>query len=276
MSASVASWYDVLGVEPDASPEQVREAWRAGIADLDPSERRFRLLNQAAEVLLDPERRAEHDAALAADAAEPSAEPSATPSAEPSAAPSAEPSAAPSAGPARASSLPLVPGWVLVVLTVLAVLSVGAAVLVWVQPNERIVSSADGGNAIEASAEQARAVAERAVGPVLSYDYRTFEESTAAARSYMTTGYQQEYDQLVAALEPNLEEVQPVVEVEVVDSAVVRTSGDRVDVLVFVNRPTLRKGMEQAEVYKDQVTMRMVREDGEWLVGDLSTNQLED
>lgn len=272
MSASGASWYDVLGIEPDASPEQVRAAWRAGIADLDPSQRRFRLLNQGAEVLLDPERRAEHDAALAADEAQQPG-PEAT---APVPAPTTEPTTAPVGGPAEPSSLRLVPGWLLVTLTVLAVLSVGAAVLVWVQPNERIVSSATGGNAIEESAEQARAVAERAVGPVLSYDYRTFAESTAAARSYMTTGYQQEYDKLVAALEPNLEEVQPVVEVEVVDSAVVRTSGDRVDVLVFVNRPTLRKAMKQPEVYKDQVTMRMVREDGEWLVGDLSTNQLED
>ena len=111
---------------------------------------------------------------------------------------------------------------------------------------------------------------------VLSYDYRSFDESTAAARSYMTPAYQEEYDKLVAALEPNLEEVQPVVQVEVVDSAVVRTGDDRVDVLVFVNRPTLRKGMDEPEIYKDQVTLRMVREDGRWLVGALSTNQLQE
>ena len=269
MSATGASWYDVLGVEPGASTEEIRAAWRSGIADLDPSERRFRLLNQAAEVLLDPARRAEHDAALAQE------EPQHDEPAEPAAVvPAAD---APVAKPAAsASRLPLVPGWALVVLAVLAVLSVGAATLVWAQPNERVVASASGGNEIEESAEQARAVAERAVGPVLSYDYRSFEESTAAARSYMTTAYQEDYDKLVAALEPNLEEVQPVVEVEVVDSAVVRTSGDRVDVLVFVNRPTLRKGMDEPEIYKDQVTLRMVREDGQWLVGDLSTNQLQE
>ncbi|MEP7737114.1 DnaJ domain-containing protein [Nocardioides sp. 31GB23] len=259
MSTTGASWYDVLGVERGASTEEVRAAWRSGIADLDPSERRFRLLNQAAEVLLDPERRAEHDAALAAD--EPADEPAPAPTATPT---------------ATASRLPLVPGWALVVLVVLAVLSVGAAALVWAQPNERVVASASGGNEIEESAEQARAVAERAVGPVLSYDYRSFDESTAAARSYMTPAYQEEYDKLVAALEPNLEEVQPVVEVDVVDSAVVRTGADRVDVLVFVNRPTLRKGMDEPEVYKDQVTLRMVREDGRWLVGALSTNQLQE
>jgi Mce-associated membrane protein len=33
------------------------------VADLDPTERRFRLYNEAAEVLLDPERRARYDAA---------------------------------------------------------------------------------------------------------------------------------------------------------------------------------------------------------------------
>lgn len=272
MSATGASWYDVLGVEPDASSEEVRSAWRSGIADLDPSERRFRLLNQAAEVLLDPQRRAEHDAALATEQVD---APPAPVDTEHDDRTPAEAEDGWTRVPTGAS-LPLVPGWVLIVLTVLAVLAVSAAVVVWVQPNERVISSADGGNEIEESAEQARATAERAVGPVLSYDYRSFDESTSAARSYMTSGYQEEYDKLVAALEPNLEEVQPVVEVEVVDSAVVRTSGDRVDVLLFVNRPTLRKGMDEPVVYKDQVTMRMVREDGTWRVGDLSTNQLQE
>ena len=274
MSTTGASWYDVLGVEPGASTEEIRAAWRSGIADLDPSERRFRLLNQAAEVLLDPARRTEHDAALAQEEREPD-EPR-EPGEPAGVAPAADAPVSKPAASASASRLPLVPGWALVVLAVLAVLSVGAATLVWAQPNERVVASASGGNEIEESAEQARAVAERAVGPVLSYDYRSFEESTAAARSYMTIGYQEEYDKLVAALEPNLEEVQPVVEVEIVDSAVVRTGEDRVDVLVFVNRPTLRKGIDEPEIYKDQVTLRMVREDGQWLVGDLSTNQLQE
>ena len=49
------SWYDLLGVEPDASADEIRAAWKAAIADLDPGDRRFRALNQAAEVLLDPD-----------------------------------------------------------------------------------------------------------------------------------------------------------------------------------------------------------------------------
>ena len=60
------SWYDVLDVDEDATPAEIRRAWKTAIADLDPGDRRFRLANQAAEVLLDPERRAAHDAELAA------------------------------------------------------------------------------------------------------------------------------------------------------------------------------------------------------------------
>ena len=66
---SAASWYDVLDVEPDASADEIRAAWRAAVADLDPTDRRFRVYNQAAEVLLDPSRRAAYDAELAAELA---------------------------------------------------------------------------------------------------------------------------------------------------------------------------------------------------------------
>ncbi|WP_299049873.1 DnaJ domain-containing protein [uncultured Nocardioides sp.] len=59
------SWYDVLDVAPDASTEEIRAAWRASVADLDPTDRRFAVLNRAAKVLLDPDARAAHDAELA-------------------------------------------------------------------------------------------------------------------------------------------------------------------------------------------------------------------
>ena len=61
MSAPTPSWYDLLGVEPDATAGEIRAAWKTAIADLDPCDRRFRMLNQAAEVLLDPRSRAAYD-----------------------------------------------------------------------------------------------------------------------------------------------------------------------------------------------------------------------
>ena len=68
VSAPTPSWYDLLGVEPDASTDEIRAAWKSAIADLDPADRRFRMLNQAAEVLLDPTQRAVYDEALASSA----------------------------------------------------------------------------------------------------------------------------------------------------------------------------------------------------------------
>ncbi len=59
-----ASWYDVLGVDETATPEQIRTAWKDSIAELSPGDRKFRVCNEAAEVLLDPERRAAYDAEI--------------------------------------------------------------------------------------------------------------------------------------------------------------------------------------------------------------------
>jgi len=60
------SLYDLLDVEEAATAAEIRSAWKAAIADLDPTDRRFRAYNDAAGVLLDPEKRAAYDAELAA------------------------------------------------------------------------------------------------------------------------------------------------------------------------------------------------------------------
>jgi Mce-associated membrane protein len=280
------SWYDVLGVDPAADADVIRAAWRAGIADLDPSDRRFRSLNQAAEVLLDPASRATYDASLVEPDSERDADPA--PVAAPSVAPPThetgrtrapqaprapqEPKAPrPERGPSR---LPLVPAWVLLVVAVLAALGVATATLAAVQAGEPV--SDRGGVLVEQSAEEARAAAIRAIVPVLSYDYRSLEEDAAAARSYMTSSYQEEkYDPLFAVIEENAPNTQTVVGAQVVDSAIVRTGDDRVDVLLFVDRPTTNKQVRQPIVYKDQLTVTMARVDGQWLVDDLTTSPID-
>ncbi|CAB4771390.1 unannotated protein [freshwater metagenome] len=305
------SWYDVLGVEPTADAAEIRAAWRAAIADLDPTERRFRSLNQAAEVLLDEQSRAAYDAELAG--AAPAAgrganAPSAgrgasaasheTPAdAEPTTTkrprlprrekkPTADRGApSPSAGrgasaashetPAAPSRLPLVPAWALVLAAVLATLGVVTATLASVQAGEPV--SEDGGALVEQSAEEARNAAVRAVVPVLSFDYRTLEEDAAAARSYMTSSYQEEkYDPLFAVIEENADNTQTVVEVQVVDSAVTRTGDGRVEILLFVDRPTTNRESQEPVVYKDQATLTMAEVDGQWLVDDLRTSPIQE
>lgn len=69
------NWYDVLGVRPDASPDEVRATYRLHARALHPDSRdpalppaetdaALRLLNQAWEVVRDPVRRAAYDETL--------------------------------------------------------------------------------------------------------------------------------------------------------------------------------------------------------------------
>ncbi len=273
------SWYDVLDVDDNATPAEIRTAWKAAIADLDPGDRRFRLANQAAEVLLDPAKREAHDAELAADSdpVEDVDEPD-----EPDE-PVAEveddeddveeddlhedldededavaPARTRPAG-FRALVAVAAAALVLVVLTVVALVQ-----------GVDSDADADGGLPSEQKVDDARGAAEAAVVPVLSYDYRTLDEDQAEAETYLTDDYAQEYERFfAAAVETNAPRTQTVVRVRVLDSAIVRTGKDRVDVLLFVNRPTTNK--QRSVEYRDQVTMRMLDVDGTWLVDCLIT-----
>ena len=265
------NWYDVLDVDPTASTEEIRDAWRAAIADLTPADRRFRLYNEAAEVLLDPERRAAYDATLAAEqpeVAEPDP-PAAAADAERVPADAtgpefgAESGAEPGAEPGAAGGRPVVPTWLLAVLAVLTVLALGVAGYLVTQPSE---------GAVEDATAEARAAAERAIVPVLSYDYRDLEQSRADAQELLTSDYQGEYDRFFqGVVVPNAESTETVVDAELVASSVVRGGEDRVELLLFVNRPTTNAGSKQPVVYRDQVRVVMQRVEDAWLVDCLIT-----
>lgn len=169
----------------------------------------------------------------------------------------------------------MVPAWVLVLAAVLATLGVVTATVASVRAGEPV--SNEGGALVEQSAEEARNAAVRAIVPVLSYDFRTLEEDAAAARSYMTSAYQEDkYDPLFEVIAENAPNTQTVVGAQVVDSGVVRTGDDRVEVLLFVDRPTTNRQTEEPVVYKDQVTVTMALVDGQWLVDDLTTTPIAD
>ena len=258
--------YDVLDVDPSASTDEVRDAWRAAIADLTPADRRFRLYNEAAEVLLDPERRAAYDATLVEAEVEPAPEPGTAPVAGP--APRADRAEELPDEPApevvkEARSWPVVPTWLLVGVAVLAALAVGVTGYLWTQPSEEAVSDAAGA---------ARNAAERAAVTVLSYDYETLPEDKEAAHEVVTSDYREDYDELFSVIEENAPSTRTVVEVDVLASSIVRAGEDRTEVLLFVDRPTTNKVTEQPVVYKDQVTLTMEDVDGEWLVDDVETS----
>ena len=255
------TWYDLLGVERDAGADEIRAAWKAAIADLDPGERRFRTLNDAAEVLLDPARRAAYDATLAPEETEPEPEP------EPARADAdldrSGTSADHAAEPARTRGT--VPGVLLAALGVVVALLLAAAGYLATQPSDKAIADGTG---------EAQGAAEQAVTTILSYDYRHLDDDQRAAGELMTSGYRKKYDALFSQIAANAPDLKAVVKSEVVASGIVRSGEDRVQVQVFVNRPTLRKDLTEPEVFRDQVVLTMERSGDQWLVDDMDTNNL--
>lgn len=253
-SNTTPSWYDVLDVAPTASADEIRVAWRGAIADLEPGSRRFATLNQAAEVLLDEQRRAAYDAERAPQ--------------EP-AAPVVDPTPV-TAYPEPATAMPMptatagtVPGLLLAALGVLAATTLAAAIWVW---------QAGGGVSEEDATSAAQTAAEQAIVPVLSYDYKNLEADQKRAAAYLTADYLEDYDDVFGVIADNAPATQTKVTASVVASSIVRSGEDRVDVLVFVDRPTTNKLTPEPVIYKDQVTVTMQKVGDEWLIDNLRTS----
>ncbi|WP_017936537.1 J domain-containing protein [Nocardioides sp. Iso805N] len=275
MSAALTpTWYDLLGVEQTASADEIRSAWRSSIADLDPTERRFATLNEAAAVLLDPDRRSAYDASISPASAEPV---EATEPASP-----AEPVEAPDAPDERPRRAPyLVPGWVLAVVGVVALAAVALAGVLAPRESAAKVVQADAElssgtkvTRIEDRAVAAQAAAKEAIVPALSYDYRKLDTDQARAESYMTDAYRTKYDRIFALIKKNAPGTQTVITAKVVDSGIVRVDADRVQVLLFVDRPTTNKASATPIPYQDQVTATMRRVGDAWLIDNLVTTPL--
>lgn len=201
---STPNRYDLLGVAPDATADEIRCAWRAAIADLDPTDRRFAALNRAAEVLLDADRRTTYDAEIAP-------------------APKRSPAPDPVVGAPRRA----VPARLLVGVAVVTLLVAGtAAVVAATVPSHRAVQDAS---------SEARAAAERAIVPVLSYDAQHLDRSRAAARGHLSGDYGKDYDRLF-------------------------------DGVIEQNAPSTG-----TVVYRNWVTVTMEQVDGDWLIAGMST-----
>ena len=260
------TWYDLLGVEPDASEAEIRAAWKAAIADLDPGDRRFRTLNEAAEVLLDDDKRAAYDATL-------------TPEDEPAEDARGAATCGKQPRPSRprlrrreeppTRSRAATAGW-----------SPPGCSRPWpcssrpCSPSPATWSPSPPTTPIADSTSEAQAAAERAATTILAYDYRHLDEDQKAAGALMTPAYQKKYDALFSQIKENAPDVKAIVTVEVVASGIVRSEADRVQVLVFVNRPTLRADKTDPTIFRDQVVMTMEKSGDDWLVDDMVTNQL--
>jgi Mce-associated membrane protein len=279
------TWYDILGVPRDASPAEIKAAWRAATDNFEPGSgtSQFRLFNEAADVLLDPAKRSAYDATIGEAAGPPvETEPDAAP--EPAPGTGAEDEPGPDdQTPPRSTLLERLGRhlvWVAVVCVPLLVASLVAGVIavtglhvagVDVEGIVPRVRTFDAG-------PDASAAAERALTAVLSYDYRHMEADRDRAAQFLTPSYRKEYlknfdDLLTKGPDGSpgpAVKTQAVVKADVLDTAVVDADPDRVRVLVFVNQSSV-KGTGQPAIFQDRVVATMRHHGDRWLVDDIKS-----
>ena len=215
------------------------------------------MLNQAAEVLLDPASRAVYDAELAAAAAEPEPAPDVERQVEHEVEPEPAPAIATRSGKT-------VPGWLLAGVALVTLAMVAVTAIVWSQEP----SSAS----VESDTRAAQAAAERAVVPILSYDARNLDTSKAAAHPYLTSDFREEYDKLFdGIIAENAPSTGTVLKASLIRSGIVRSGEDRVQVFALVDQTRTNKKFTEPQVYKNWVTITMEKVDGDWLVASLDT-----
>lgn len=270
------TWYDILGVSPDATPDQIKAAWRDATDKFEPGTGagQFRMFNDAADVLLDPEKRRAYDAEIAG-AALPAPEAAAVPPPVPPPAPPADEKPAdekpadepvvPTLGAGRLSRLQaaVTSTLGLAILAVLAVASVVLASFLAVNLNDR--------SGVASAGQAAASVAERGVAAALAYDYRNLDASRDAAAKFMTADYKKDYLKAFTLLQGTEEKPGPVVSTktvvraENVSSAVMDADNELVRVLVFADQQTTKNGRLQP-ILGNRMVVTMVLVDGTWLV----------
>ena len=89
----------------------------------------------------------------------------------------------------------------------------------------------------------------------------------------MTAKYKKEYgDTFTRLVRPNAAKVKAKVEAEVKASGVVHADPDRVNVLLYVNQTTTSTANSgEPQVALNRVQLSMVRQDGKWLVDDITS-----
>jgi Mce-associated membrane protein len=271
------TWYDVLGVGRDATPEEIKAAWRHATDRFEPGSGsgQFRMFNDAADVLLDPERRREYDATL--DGAVPTPAPPEVPRTEAVSAPAPAPEAPAEAPPAAEPRTPgglvrVLGGFSAVTLAVLAVLTV-AVLVVAVVLGIKVQQQA----AVDSARDEAPAAAERAVKALFSYDYRDLAADRKRAQDYMDPGFAKKYLRNFDALEkqkdgsPGLAvQTKAVVTASVQNTGVVDAESDVARVLVFVNVVS-RKATGDPQIFQNRVAMTMRKDGDRWLVSNVNS-----
>jgi Mce-associated membrane protein len=118
----------------------------------------------------------------------------------------------------------------------------------------------------DAAVRQALATAPAAAKAIFSYDHRTFDDSVANARTFVTGPFAEEYAQTTAALKQTAVKQQAVVLAEVSATGVVTASAHRVELLVYLNQYRRNVNTAGEKVDQNRVVLTLVAVEGDWKV----------
>ena len=116
------------------------------------------------------------------------------------------------------------------------------------------------------AARDCLAVAPAAAAALFSYDYRTFDASVANGRTFASGGFAEDYAKTTAALKQAALQEQAVVTAQASVAGVISSSGDQVDVLLYMNQYRRNVNITGEKVDQNRVVLTLVRADGEWKV----------
>jgi Mce-associated membrane protein len=146
-----------------------------------------------------------------------------------------------------------------VIALAIAVLVAAAAVgALWLQTDRADQRSADSRAAMSAATAAAQVI--------FSYDYRTFDAGVAKAKPYLTGDFAKEYAQTTASLKATAQQEQAVVQAQVSAASVVESTGDHVELLVYLNQYRRNTNITGEKVDQNRVVLTLVRVGGGWKV----------
>ena len=119
-----------------------------------------------------------------------------------------------------------------------------------------------GGARREAAGRDCLAASTAAAQAIFSYDYRTFDASVNNAKAFITGKFAGEYAQTTATLKPAAQSQQAIVRAEVSAASVVSVSGERVELLLYVNQYRRNAAITGEKVDQNRVVLAMARSGG--------------
>ena len=161
----------------------------------------------------------------------------------------------------------------LVLVGALAVALV-AVVMLWRDREDLMDRAARGeqdSSRVEAEAEEA---AREAVTRMTTYDHRTVEEDFAWVEDAGTTRFQETFADASADAIELIKGFRSSAVGTVIDSAATVEDDGHVKVLLFVDQELMAPGEDGPKLEESRVVMRMVRQDGRWLVDEMQLENL--